>query len=626
MIKLSSYIICKNEEASIKDAVMSLLHHVEEIIIVDTGSTDRTINIVKEINTSKIKVFEIEWRDDFAAARNFALEKVNYNWVVTIDADEVLKEPCQLKEMIASLPEDINAIYPSIVSVGEEEEKGYSIPRIFKKDEFYYHGVVHEQLTPLKSKEPYFSELEILHYGYENDTIIKKQKLMRNFHLSLENHRKDASDEFFMMYLVIDWAAYPNSEHYVSAQKLVPYLGKITNMKYFEKAICALFDRYTTDLDTLVTLLRALDPENRMKAIQCFEVPMTKFSTCVMTDTFSQRMKETVSSVIDDSDEVVILATNPKIYDDLCRHYTNSKVNVYYKAWGSNFAKMRNHLSSLCSNDVVFHIDSDESVGCSSFFQELAELMLSNDVDTNIFEVTVEDEGGSVASNISRIFNRRYFSYVGYVHELVKPINDSRTFSYVSINSPILHSGYSLDQMKAKLKRNTALNKKNLELSSSDFRWVYFSIKESCQAGNYQDATEFIEQVKNHENQNDEYISDCYCYLLFSLIYLSRYVEAKSLLTTAKLELCDRQYFQALLVLSELEACKKSIKEITSNITDIRDSKVDITGFHIDVLTAKVEIMNQDFCTAFDLFEKHGSRGDVMSSLLESKLVRGLEY
>ncbi|WP_394245995.1 hypothetical protein [Vibrio profundi] len=113
-----------------------------------------------------------------------------------------------------------------------------------------------------------------------------------------------------MMYLVIDWAAYPNSEHYVSAQKLVPYLGKITNMKYFEKAICALFDRYTTDLDTRVTLLRALDPETRMKAIQCFEVPMTKFSTCVLTDTFSQRMKETVSSVINDSDEVVILATN----------------------------------------------------------------------------------------------------------------------------------------------------------------------------------------------------------------------------------------------------------------------------------------------------------------------------
>lgn len=272
MIKLSSYIICKNEEARIKDAVMSLLNHVDEIIIVDTGSTDRTINIVKNVDTSKIKVFEIEWRDDFAAARNFALEKVNYNWVVTIDADEVLKEPCQLKEMIASLPEKINAIYPSIVSVGEEEEKGYSIPRIFKKDEFYYHGVVHEQLTPLKSKELYFSELEILHYGYENDTLIKKQKLVRNFQLSLENHRKDTTDEFFMMYLVIDWSAYPNSEQYVSAKKLVQCLGRITNMKYFEKAICALFDRYTTDLDTLVTLLSALDPETQMKAIQFFEV------------------------------------------------------------------------------------------------------------------------------------------------------------------------------------------------------------------------------------------------------------------------------------------------------------------------------------------------------------------
>ncbi|HAS8422266.1 TPA: glycosyltransferase family 2 protein [Vibrio vulnificus] len=272
MIKLSSYIICKNEEARIKDAVMSLLHHVDEIIIVDTGSTDRTINIVKDIDTSKIKVFEIEWRDDFAAARNFALGKVNYNWVVTIDADEVMKEPCRLKEMIASLPEEINAIYPCIVSVGEEEEKGYSIPRIFKKDEFYYHGVIHEQLTPLKSKEQYFSELEILHYGYENETIIKKQKLMRNFLLSLDNHRKDASDEFFMMYLVIDWSAYPNSEQYVSAQKLVQCLGKINNMKYFEKAIYAVFDRYTTDLNALTTLLSTLDPETQMKAIQCFEV------------------------------------------------------------------------------------------------------------------------------------------------------------------------------------------------------------------------------------------------------------------------------------------------------------------------------------------------------------------
>ena len=90
-MKISLCIICKDEEKKIARCINSVKEKVDEIVVVDTGSTDNTINIVKELGA---KVFEIPWENDFAKARNYAISKCKGNWIVFLDADEYLLGSC----------------------------------------------------------------------------------------------------------------------------------------------------------------------------------------------------------------------------------------------------------------------------------------------------------------------------------------------------------------------------------------------------------------------------------------------------------------------------------------------------------------------------------------------------
>jgi glycosyltransferase involved in cell wall biosynthesis len=73
---------------------------VDEMIIVDTGSTDTTRDIAEVFGA---KVFDFEWNDDFAAARNHSLEKASGDWILVMDADEVIAKINNLLKMILSL-------------------------------------------------------------------------------------------------------------------------------------------------------------------------------------------------------------------------------------------------------------------------------------------------------------------------------------------------------------------------------------------------------------------------------------------------------------------------------------------------------------------------------------------
>ena len=84
-MRITACYIVKNEEKTLKKSLDSIKSAVDEIIVVDTGSQDKTVKIAKKY---KAKVYEIPWKDDFSAARNFALEKASGDWIVFLDADE----------------------------------------------------------------------------------------------------------------------------------------------------------------------------------------------------------------------------------------------------------------------------------------------------------------------------------------------------------------------------------------------------------------------------------------------------------------------------------------------------------------------------------------------------------
>ncbi len=85
MAKLSVCLITKNEEANLARCLESLRGLWDELIVVDTGSTDRTVEIAHSFGA---RLFHFTWQDDFSLARNFCISQATGDWILSIDADE----------------------------------------------------------------------------------------------------------------------------------------------------------------------------------------------------------------------------------------------------------------------------------------------------------------------------------------------------------------------------------------------------------------------------------------------------------------------------------------------------------------------------------------------------------
>ena len=170
MITVSLCMIVKNEERHLRRCLESLQGLIDEMIIVDTGSTDQTIEIAKSYTNN---VYQFDWENDFSAARNFALSKATKDYVYVADADEVLDEENRqrfhrLKQ--ALLPEiDIvqmkygNQMEFNTVYNYDEEYR----PKLFKRvRQFRYIDPIHETLQV----EPviYDSDIVITHKPHES--------------------------------------------------------------------------------------------------------------------------------------------------------------------------------------------------------------------------------------------------------------------------------------------------------------------------------------------------------------------------------------------------------------------------------------------------------------------------
>ena len=98
-IPVSVCMIAKNEEQYIEQCLRRLLRYNMEIIVVDTGSTDRTKEIAARYTD---KLFEFEWCDDFSAARNVSLEAASGEWFLYIDDDEWFEDVSEICEFFES--------------------------------------------------------------------------------------------------------------------------------------------------------------------------------------------------------------------------------------------------------------------------------------------------------------------------------------------------------------------------------------------------------------------------------------------------------------------------------------------------------------------------------------------
>lgn len=178
-MKISQAMIVKNEEKNIGKALGCVKGVAFEQIVVDTGSTDDTVRIAEEAGAT---VYHFDWINDFAAAKNFAIDKCKGDWIVFLDADEYFEDASNLYEVISKAEEKKEYVIASkLLNLNDEGKVIGTItqPRVFKNHVgIKYEGKIHEHLKNDQPTDIYDAtdELIIYHTGYSETVYNEKNK------------------------------------------------------------------------------------------------------------------------------------------------------------------------------------------------------------------------------------------------------------------------------------------------------------------------------------------------------------------------------------------------------------------------------------------------------------------
>lgn len=204
---LSVCLIVKNEEKFLARCLKSVRDIAQQLIIVDTGSSDRTVEIANEFSA---EVYAHQWTNDFSAARNAALEHATGDWVLVLDADEELPA-AQHAKLVADIKNGgVMAYRLPLVNAGQETEGQSFVPRLFRNAPgAFYSGRIHEQvfpslIPPCKSwgLKTAMGTAQILHHGYSKETM--STKVARNLPLLRQAFEENPHDVNLAMNLGLE--------------------------------------------------------------------------------------------------------------------------------------------------------------------------------------------------------------------------------------------------------------------------------------------------------------------------------------------------------------------------------------------------------------------------------------
>ena len=196
---VSAALIVRNEERFLPGCLKSLCGAVDEVVVVDTGSTDATRRIAVD---GGARVFDFAWCDDFSAARNHAIDLATGNWILYIDADERLRTTGRLAPKLA----DPRMIACTVRFFPRSGCTAYREHRLFRRRrEIRFEGAMHESVTPsiarvLASGETFIgsSEAVIEHLGYDDNQEHKRE---RNLRLLRKQIEKDSNRLYLWWHL-----------------------------------------------------------------------------------------------------------------------------------------------------------------------------------------------------------------------------------------------------------------------------------------------------------------------------------------------------------------------------------------------------------------------------------------
>ncbi len=212
MIPISVCIITKNEEHRIRRCLDPLKNTPFEIVVVDTGSTDRTVEVVREYTD---KVYHFDWIKDFSAARNYSISKASHNWILVLDSDEFMTEIDidELYRLADENPKGVGRLQRFSLDIASTTLVD-RVERFFNRKYYHYERPIHEQVLPIDPKHTRYYDypipLNVDHDGYNSTQEDMTEKAQRYLEILLASE-KDFPDAYTYFqigqsyYIMKDW-------------------------------------------------------------------------------------------------------------------------------------------------------------------------------------------------------------------------------------------------------------------------------------------------------------------------------------------------------------------------------------------------------------------------------------
>ena len=193
VVKISVCIITKNEAHYLKGCLEKLSQYPFEIVVVDTGSEDDSVEVAKRYTD---KVFEYGWHGDFSAARNYSVSCATNDMIMIVDTDEFV-QPFDYDAVIKLIEDNSKKVgrinlNNQYTRNDEKHSTMEKLSRVFDRRLYKYEGIVHEQIVAKDGAEfeTFEVPVEYLHVGYDGSPEILARKTQRNIELLLQELSK----------------------------------------------------------------------------------------------------------------------------------------------------------------------------------------------------------------------------------------------------------------------------------------------------------------------------------------------------------------------------------------------------------------------------------------------------
>jgi hypothetical protein len=204
LIPISVCIIAKNEEKHIEECLKRLSPYGFEIVLTDTGSTDKTLAIAEAYTD---RIYHFDWCNDFSAARNFCIQKASHDWILSLDCDEYIEnlDIPALERCMEQYPDRTGRILirSRFLRSGRAAFEQTRVSRLADRRYFHFTGSVHEQLERRdgRTKAIYDVPVTILHVGYDETEADMQEKSRRNIALLEAQLEKEGPDPYLYFQL-----------------------------------------------------------------------------------------------------------------------------------------------------------------------------------------------------------------------------------------------------------------------------------------------------------------------------------------------------------------------------------------------------------------------------------------